>query len=813
MSRGLASPVLVALAGIALLAAAAVMFLTTRWDAPISERKPEAIFAAGPYGPGDSFEQRFSTDVNLLSNLRLALRTEPADAPTAAAFDLLFRLYDGDRIVREGIVEAPGLGRGMTPIRWDFAPLEGSAGRELRLQAVVGANARQPVFAVTSLTDYLPGSLISNGTPTVPHIDLSLVPGRRLYPTQILAVMGDRYPLGAAGLAAGALVLGVVCGGGLIALRGPRSRRRAERLAWLSLGIGMTAVTAALVIRSVGGDPVPDASADFWARLAVLVIAVAVVPWSLAASRVWVPALAVLYLASFGLRAAILNLGLQAPWTNPASEGYLHQAQNLASRGFIASSPLGDGVLAVLLSPFVLVWGFLPGLVVFAWFLAAVTSFAPVLLALLAQECKVSRPMALAAGTALGISTLYADWSLRAFPDALGLVLVLGVLLLWLRDSHRWIHGACLGLLLGLAIANKPTLMWLALWLPLIGFVTSRRLLGVSTVAALAVVAIVFEAVGQRAGASYWAPRFSGPNAAVPIGERLPDIPGGFVGISSQLASPGYVGPWPSEQRWIDWMPEWARADFLASLIPTNAWSAAAGIGSAGIAAGLVLIALLAYASWKSKEIRRLWLAVAPLWMLLAVAFQSDSQPRHLLPLIAVVFVSLALVVDRLTRRWRPGRYVVAVSVLVPALILVSSQLASSFEYRSGEAAYLSGLARHGESGAIVLATGRADPWLTHTLTGLPVVYDASQGGGLTVSREGSAFEEHGLLPSVDGNTVFVWYDPELRSIAQLDNYVRLGRWSGSSAIAARGWTLATMGLTPAGRPVFAVVTDVSPPR
>ena len=210
MSRGLASPVLVALAGIALLAAAAVVFLTTRWDAPVSERKPEAIFAAGPYAPGDSFEQRFSTDVNLLSNLRVALRTEPADAPTAA-FDLLFRLYDGNRIVREGIVEAPGLGRGITPVRWDFAPLEGSAGRELRLQAVVGANARQPVFAVTSLTDYLPGSLISNGTPTGPHIDLSLVLGRRLYPTQILAVMGDRYPLGAAGLAASALALGVVC--------------------------------------------------------------------------------------------------------------------------------------------------------------------------------------------------------------------------------------------------------------------------------------------------------------------------------------------------------------------------------------------------------------------------------------------------------------------------------------------------------------------------------------------------------------------------------------------------------------------------
>ena len=115
-------------------------------------------------------------------------------------------------------------------------------------------------------------------------------------------------------------------------------------------------------------------------------------------------------------------------------------------------------MLAVLLSPFILVWGFLPGLVVFAWFLAAVTSFAPVLLALLAEKCKVSRPMALAAGTALGISALYADWSLRAFPDALGLVMVLGVLLLWLRDSRRWIHGAGLGLLLGLAIANKPIL-------------------------------------------------------------------------------------------------------------------------------------------------------------------------------------------------------------------------------------------------------------------------------------------------------------------------------------------------------------------
>ena len=75
-------------------------------------------------------------------------------------------------------------------------------------------------------------------------------------------------------------------------------------------------------------------------------------------------------------------------------------------------------------------------------------------------------------------------------------------------------------------------------------------------------------------------------------------------------------------------MPEWARADFLVPLIPINPWSAVAGIDSAGITAGLVLIALLAYAGWKSKEIRRLWLVVVPLWMLLAVAFQSDSHNR-----------------------------------------------------------------------------------------------------------------------------------------------------------------------------------------
>ncbi len=353
--------------------------------------------------------------------------------------------------------------------------------------------------------------------------------------------------------------------------------------------------------------------------------------------------------------------------------------------------------------------------------------------------------------------------------------------------------------------------MWLALWLPLVGFVTLRRLFAASTVTTLAIVAIVFEGLGQRAGASYWAPRFAEPNAAVPIGDRLTDIPSGIVGIASQLAWPGYVGPWPSEQRWTDWMPEWARADFLVPLIPTNAWSAAAGIDSAGITAGLVLVALLAYASWKSKEIRRLWLAVVPLWILLAMAFRTDAQPRHLLLLIAVVFISLALVADRVTWRWRPGRYVVAVSVLVPALILVTSQLASSLEHRSEETAYSSRLAGHGERGTIVLATGRADPWLTHAVTGLPTVYDASQGGVLTVSREGSAFEQDGPLPSVDGNTVLVWYDPGLRSTAQLDDYLRSVRWSGSSAIAARGWTLATISLTPTERPVFMVVPRDDP--
>ena len=199
------------------------------------------------------------------------------------------------------------------------------------------------------------------------------------------------------------------------------------------------------------------------------------------------------------------------------------------------------------------------------------------------------------------------------------------------------------------------------------------------------------------------------------------------MAISSQLASPSYVGPWSWEQRWTDWMPEWARADFLvpAHTGPT-AWSAAAGIGSAGITAGLVLIALLAYAGWKSKEIRRLWLVVVPLWMLLAIAFQSDSQPRHLLPLIAVVFISLALVVDRLTRRWRLGQSVVAVAAIVSALVMVSWQLASASVYRSEEAAYLSRLGDHAQPGTMLLATGRADPWLAHAETSLPVVYDAT---------------------------------------------------------------------------------------
>ena len=133
---------------------------------------------------------------------------------------------------------------------------------------MVGAGASHPVFVMTSLIDYLPGSAVTNGIPAPDNFDVTLLVGRQVSGIQILQSIASRVAGGLPVLAVILLALGIAIG---LALAGwPQGSYLASwRVAsWLLLGISAEAAILAITVHLNSSTPIPEARPSFW--LAIL---------------------------------------------------------------------------------------------------------------------------------------------------------------------------------------------------------------------------------------------------------------------------------------------------------------------------------------------------------------------------------------------------------------------------------------------------------------------------------------------------------------------------------------------------------------
>jgi hypothetical protein len=93
-----------AAAGLFLLLLSGVILATANWSAPLTDRRPESLFSAGPLQSGDSISQRFESPAAFLSRAEVRIRTDGEESENEP-FQLIFRLFQESLVVREGRVE------------------------------------------------------------------------------------------------------------------------------------------------------------------------------------------------------------------------------------------------------------------------------------------------------------------------------------------------------------------------------------------------------------------------------------------------------------------------------------------------------------------------------------------------------------------------------------------------------------------------------------------------------------------------------------------------------------------------------------
>ncbi len=284
------------LVAVALLAGTGLLFVGTRWEARLAERIAEAHFSVGPLGPGEAVEQRFAVSAAFLSSLQVIVHSRDGDLAATSA-PLLFRLYDGGRIVREGMVHVGLWRRELQTVTWEFPPLEDSGNRELVLQLAVGAGSEQPLYVMASLIDYLPGSLVSNGVPS-DNLDLTLITGRAIARSQILRAIALGHPM-RLGLAAILVVLVAGSAAGQM-MRGDRAtaRRLTDRVLLTITALALLAFSTALVINLSANVPAAETRPQFWLALATAPLVAALILW---------------HQTIFGRILVVANLTRQAP--------------------------------------------------------------------------------------------------------------------------------------------------------------------------------------------------------------------------------------------------------------------------------------------------------------------------------------------------------------------------------------------------------------------------------------------------------------------------------------------------------------------
>ena len=305
-----------------------ISIATLRWDAPMMDVRPQALFAAGPFHANEAFEQTFDAPVNYLSYVKTKIQYRGPRSDLS----LLFRLRHDGSIAREGIVSVPTASSDITTINWEFAPIPKSSGRRYSIQIVVGPQVTGEVFAMTDLRDPLPGSLISNGISTDERIDLATDPGRKANWWRILSAVARTTPVGMPGSLLLLVLTALMAGGGFILLFGSRRLVPASIIA--TTGVLTVFLALSLALRSFADQPSAELTSQFWITIVTSIFGTACAPWIIAAISSatgtlnsvrsasianWLLAIAST-LSSAGLTASILTAGDQIRVAIPALE-------------------------------------------------------------------------------------------------------------------------------------------------------------------------------------------------------------------------------------------------------------------------------------------------------------------------------------------------------------------------------------------------------------------------------------------------------------------------------------------------------------
>jgi hypothetical protein len=262
-----------------LLVAAGLIVRTTRWDTPVFPGKSPGSVSVGPFNAGEAFEQNLVVPVDHLSSLTIQVRT-PEGQRTGPAATLIFRLYDGDQIVRQGLVSIPNLDHVIQRVVWSFVPIPSTANIEHRLQVVVGDETKASVNTMASITNKWPGSLVSNGIPTADHIDLAIEPGRELSATQIVLGAAARAPINLVGIALSIVAATAAFGAGVLtSLRLPKSYPRSA--AGLLVGLTAAVLHVAIASGQFGGSPSPELTSTFWIWILISLMMLSRLPWAI----------------------------------------------------------------------------------------------------------------------------------------------------------------------------------------------------------------------------------------------------------------------------------------------------------------------------------------------------------------------------------------------------------------------------------------------------------------------------------------------------------------------------------------------------
>jgi hypothetical protein len=267
------------LVGVALVLLASLIFGSTTWQQPASSADPVSRATVGPFAAGESFGQRFTSEISYLSRVVVRVRAREGDgAPVVAKLN--FRLFRGDDLVREGQVPIPGLPESSHPVSWSFSPLAESAGSEYELQVVVTDISSGRLVADATTADTLPGPIITNGIPGGEHTDLVLRPFRELRRTGVLLAIGDSVPGGRTGMVFLLGAASAIGGLGLHALRrGHGGSGPVDLLVWAFLGVAIVSLASSVPLTQFRAVMAAEDDPGFIFATRGMALGVALAPW------------------------------------------------------------------------------------------------------------------------------------------------------------------------------------------------------------------------------------------------------------------------------------------------------------------------------------------------------------------------------------------------------------------------------------------------------------------------------------------------------------------------------------------------------